>query len=156
MSGRLGQLIACTLLAAAALTGCGGEVRRDDDAAALVTDYLGRIAGSDPDRGWSLLLPTTQRTTFGGDRDSYIQAAEATDWTDFRWEITSVERDEPYLYHVVVTADAVLPNIIHSVTYFDEGESGLEGRRGTFSVRLQPLFGDNGIHHRGERAPDDS
>jgi hypothetical protein len=111
----------------------------------LVEHYLARVSQPTSDRGWSLLLPLTRESTFGGDVMGYLVRAESTDWTHFVWELRGVERDEPYAYRVSISVMGDLPDLVSDVTYSDD-ETG--GRVATFYVRFRPgIDGSGGIHH---------
>lgn len=148
---------ACALAFALALAGCsgflpiGGEPELSTEASRLVQDYLTQVTTDTPDRGWSLLLPITQESTFGDDMVAYVAEATRTDWTGFGWGINYVERDEPYAYQVSIelAAGSRLPALIAAVTYFEDEP---DGRGPTFYVRFQPPVESGGIHHFGNRA----
>jgi len=138
------RTIAVLLLTLSPLAGCGEGDPRTADAEVLVRDYIAAVSGDEGDRGWSLLLPVTQRTTFGNDRDAYLRLAEEPDWELFGWEIGRVVRDEPYTYVVSLrlTSESHLPAVIAQLTDFDDSPYPPGP---TFVVRFHDAFGGEGI-----------
>ena len=144
-SRRHGALKAWLLFAVAtSLTGCAAhEPIRTNDAEATVRSYLNAAGGGAEDRGWSLLLPVTQQTTFAGDEMGYIAAADATDWQGFHWSIGRVVPDEPYTYQVSLVAEnEAVPELVALVTDFEDSPYPPGP---TFTVRFHDHLGGEGI-----------
>lgn len=116
----------------AGIVGClaATEPSLHDQAAAVVEEYMEQASGSSTDRGWDLLMPETQATTFGGDFEGYISQVSTDDWTAFDWRVSDVERDEPFTYDVWIVTRGPVPSTIARL-------ASAEGSHGpVFSVRF--------------------
>jgi hypothetical protein len=91
----------------ALLAGCGGNAQARD----VVEDYLTAVSGNAADRGWASLCDDRERMF--GDERAYVQLASADAWSQFAWEIGSIERppDADYL-RVDVTVEGPVPGVL--------------------------------------------
>lgn len=132
----LPALAICLFLVTA---GCA-ESLRHQDAEGLARQFLRSVSAGGGDRGWSLLLPVTQQTTFGGDRDAYLAMAESTDWGTFTWSIATTERAERDTYAVELdVGTSEVPHVIALLSDFEDTDHP------TITVRYGVLFEGDGI-----------
>ena len=138
-------------LLVAMVVGCS-EVPRHAEAEHLAIRFLGALAAPEGDRGWSLLLPDTQRTTFAGDREAYVALADAADWTTFRWSAATTEREETDAYAVELDIGmSELPHVVALITDFEDTDHPTILVRYGGSAGGGGIWSMNGMDFRGDR-----
>lgn len=80
---------------------------RADQAQQLLEAYLDALMGGAPDRGWSLLEPTSRRMAFGNDEALYRALAEAADWSRFAYHLRLQSQDDGAYYFALDLPDGV-------------------------------------------------
>ena len=126
-------------LAVPLLVGCQSAEAKGADAADFVGTYLRAASGGDEMRGWSFLDREIQSAMFQDDSEAYLEAVQASDWTDLAWNVLGTNPEDGFVFVHLRLNEGDYPAVL-TESRGNFTLAGGNGARREFSVKFG-MFG---------------